>query len=236
MSKKSNGSGDGVGILTLHPGFAGPLSFLSNQGQAFRIWLLGRRTLAGAIGAGVLVVGGGSFMLLHHNGGGITPVSGAVSRRHSGTPGKPATGAVHNPTVDNTTVPIVMPVNGKVLAGFGWQYSGALNEWYYNPGVTVAAKEGTDVYAAWAGTVKQIVQDAHMGTTLTVDDGNDVTTVYGHMGTLAVKAGQVVKQGQVLGGVGGASIYSRQPGAHLDFDIYHGNVPSNPTSFLHPSS
>ena len=129
-----------------------------------------------------------------------------------------------------------MPVSGKIKSAFGWQYSGALNEWYYNPGITIAAAQGHAVNAAWAGTVTQVTKEPHMGLTVTVNDGAGFDTVYGHLGQSSLKAGDVVRQGQPIGTVGGASLYSRQAGAHLDFQVYHGSTATNPMNYLHPSS
>jgi murein DD-endopeptidase MepM/ murein hydrolase activator NlpD len=129
-----------------------------------------------------------------------------------------------------------MPVSGKVQSGFGWQYSGALNEWYYNPGITIAAHKGAPVQAAWAGTVADVTREPHMGLTMTIRDGDGFNTVYGHLGKAVVKAGQTVRQGEVIGTVGAASLYSRTTGSHVDFQVYHGPTATNPVNYLHPSS
>ncbi|POB09749.1 M23 family metallopeptidase [Sulfobacillus sp. hq2] len=190
-----------------------------------------RLTMFGIIG-GVAVVGGGilTFALTHRSSHTVTvPVAHHVpsARGHQ---------AAQAPALNDTTAPLLMPINGTVSNPFGWQYSGALNEWYYNPGITVSAKAGTPVHAAWGGVVTQVDNVDHQGLSVTVKDGNDYETVYGHLGSASVKAGQMIKQGQVVGSVGGSSIYSRQPGSHLDFQVFHGSMATNPEGFMHPSS
>jgi murein DD-endopeptidase MepM/ murein hydrolase activator NlpD len=218
ISASGVGSVSGNGVWALRAGGGG------------RRWLMSRRAWAGIMGAAVAAAAGGGFLAFHH--GGPSPVNGPVH---------PQQAARRLPTAANSSAatgeaPLLMPVTGKVVAGFGWQYSGALNQWYYNPGITIAAPEGQGVYAAWGGTVKQAQTGTPAGGVVTVDDGNGFTTTYSHLGQVLVKAGQTVKQGQKLGTVGAASIYSRQSGSHLDFGVMHGNTPTDPMSYLHPSS
>jgi len=182
-------------------------------------------------GAALMVAAGVVLLLQHHRPLSVTgPVTTQASRSH------PQGANVKPVNQGPTAAPLLMPATGKVVAGFGWQYSGALNEWYYNPGVTIAAPAGATVRAAWGGTVTTVKNDAPMGLTVTVDDGNGFSTVYGHLGQAQVKPGMAISQGQSIGTVGAASIYARQPGSHVDFQIYHGQVPSDPMSYLHPSS
>ncbi|PSR25234.1 MAG: M23 family peptidase [Sulfobacillus benefaciens] len=189
-----------------------------------------RLTLFGIIG-GIAVVGGGvlTFALTNRS---VQPASVPIA--HSQTP----KGRTHRggSRTNSTAAPLMMPVNGKVSNPFGWQYSGALNEWYYNPGIAISANTGTPVHAAWGGVVSQVENVNHQGLTVTIKDGDQYETVYGHLGSASVKSGQMVKQGQEIGTVGGSSIYSHQPGSHLDFDVYHGSVATNPEGYLHPSS
>lgn len=189
-----------------------------------------RLTMFSIIG-GVAVVGGGilTFALTHRSTHAVTvPVAHTVPASHGHqTPAK---------TLNDTAAPLLMPVTGSVSNPFGWQYSGALNEWYYNPGITVSAKAGTPVHAAWGGVVTQVENVDHQGLSVTVEDGSNYQTVYGHLGSASVKAGQMIKQGEVVGSVGASSIYSRQPGSHLDFQVFHGSMATNPEGYMHPSS
>ncbi len=188
-----------------------------------------RRTTIMGVVAGVVVVGGASALVLTHRQTATTtsPVS---------TPASSQTGQTSRLAGGPTSAPIAAPVQGKIASGFGWQYSGALNEWYYNPGLTFAAKKGQPVKAGWAGAVTQVTKEPHMGLTVTVNDGDGFSTVYGHLGRAEVKAGQEVHQGQVIGTVGAASLYSRNAGSHVDFQVYHGASATNPMNYLHPSS
>jgi murein DD-endopeptidase MepM/ murein hydrolase activator NlpD len=200
------------------------------------LWAARRWSLPGII-AGVVVVGGGIYLAANaHIGGtstGGAPV-GTVSH-HTKTTHPSSPSRTHYATAPTAT-PIAMPIAGNPETGFGWVYSSYLGEWYYNPGVTVAASAGTPVHAAWGGSVAAVMNEPNMGLTVTVDDGNGYATVYGHLGSAAVKAGDTVSQGTVIGTVGQTSMYSRQPGAHLDFGVLHDGQPVNPASLIKGSS
>ena len=68
------------------------------------------------------------------------------------------------------------------------------------------------------GKVKAAKYHTSMGYYVQIDHGNGIVTRYMHMkkGSLSVKAGQVVKKGQVLGYMGATGNVT---GAHLHFDI-----------------
>lgn len=195
------------------------------------------RIVAGVVG--LLVVGFGLTVALR---GDKKPVSAPVHHHHTQRANvNPKTGTrtvtkPPHPTTSATSEPLEMPVKGQIMANFGWQYSGKLNEWYYNPGVTIAAKPGTKVHAAWGGSVERVQSDPVNGMTVRVNDGNGFETVYQHLNRATVKAGQTVREGQVLGTVGSDNLYARQAGAHLDFEVDHNGTATDPVGYLHPSS
>ena len=81
-------------------------------------------------------------------------------------------------------------------------------------GIDFAAEEGTKIKAMLDGIVTLAEPDLfYTGGTLIFDHGHGISTLYMHMKTLAVKKGQKVKQGDVIGTVGSTG---RSTGAHLD--------------------
>lgn len=96
--------------------------------------------------------------------------------------------------------PAVWPADGKVVHGFGWQEHPVLKDWRYHDGVSLAAEEGQAVVAALDGEV--MVQDS-LATGLTVVVADGPWKVYhGSLATAAVKTGDSVIAGQLLGRVG----------------------------------
>lgn len=214
------------------------------SGERARAYLAAHRGMALGIGAGVVVAGAGAWAVTHGSGGFLNGIHVGVlpPHRHRAASAKPAPPHGTRPArgtampSDATSKPLLMPVAGTVDPGFGWVYTKHLGEWYYNPGVTIDAPAGSPVHAAWAGRVVGVGMAPMTGLTVTVDDGNQFRTVYSHLGKALVKSGAWVKQGDPIGTVGGASLYSRQPGSHIDFQVYHQGQAVNPQEYERSSS
>ena len=99
-------------------------------------------------------------------------------------------------------------------------------------GVDIGASRGSDIWAAAAGTVILAGRNGGYGNCVIVNHGNGYTTVYGHMDSIAVSAGQSVSMGQVLGYVGSTG---NSTGPHLHFEIRSSATayPIDPQSFLY---
>ena len=102
----------------------------------------------------------------------------------------------------------------------GYRYC---SRWYggSHRGVDICAAAGTPIYASAGGTVtKAGYEKAGAGTgygySIIINHGNGYTTVYAHCLSLVVKAGQTVKQGQLIGYVGSTG---RSSGNHCHFEI-----------------
>ena len=70
---------------------------------------------------------------------------------------------------------------------------------------------------------------ASYGNYVKIDHGNGYATLYAHMDTVAVKKGQAVTKGQVIGTMGNTG---RSFGAHLHFEVRKDNVRIDPTPYL----
>jgi len=57
--------------------------------------------------------------------------------------------------------------------------------------------------------------------------GGNIGSGYGHMSRIAVKAGQQVRRGQVIGYVGSTGLST---GPHLHYELYRGGTTINPRS------
>ena len=102
----------------------------------------------------------------------------------------------------------------------GYRYC---SRWYggNHKGVDICAAAGTPIYASAGGTVtKAGYNKAGAGTgygySIIISHGNGYTTVYAHCLSLAVSAGQTVRQGQLIGYVGSTG---RSSGNHCHFEI-----------------
>ncbi len=99
-------------------------------------------------------------------------------------------------------------------------------------GVDIGAWYGSEIYAAASGTVSLAVVDyssVGYGTYVAIYHPNGTTTLYAHMSSLAVYAGQTVTQGQVIGYVGSTGASN---GPHIHFEIRQNGVCVDPMLYF----
>lgn len=77
--------------------------------------------------------------------------------------------------------------------------------------------QGSPVYAAAGGIVLRAGYDRIGGNRVTIQHANGVVTYYGHLGSMQVKPGQTVYQGQQIGTQGNTGFST---GSHLHFDVF----------------
>ena len=100
-------------------------------------------------------------------------------------------------------------------------------------GVDYAAPIGTPVMSIGDGTVISTGWGGGGGNTVKIRHNSVYTTAYLHLSKFAVKAGQRVKQGQVIGYVGKTGTAT---GPHLDFRVWKNGSPINPLKMESPPS
>ncbi len=111
----------------------------------------------------------------------------------------------------------IWPVEGRISGVYGSQR--ILNGQPRQPhfGIDIAAPTGKPFVAPAAGVVSLVHDDMYFsGGTLMVDHGHGVQSTFLHAETIAVREGDVVRQGDVLGTVGATG---RATGPHLDWRV-----------------
>lgn len=97
-----------------------------------------------------------------------------------------------------STLAMLWPVRGEIVRRFGPVGLGERNT-----GINIAAARGSPVVASAAGRVAYVGDDlADQGLTVIVIHRDGWRTVYGHMGSAAVRDGDDVRAGQQIGTVG----------------------------------
>jgi len=92
---------------------------------------------------------------------------------------------------------------------------------------------GDNVYAVYGGTIFSNTKDAYNGTTIVIDHGSGLKTIYKSLteqGTL--KAGDVVKKGDVIGTISTSYSLEYSDGAHLHFEVIENGLKINPSKYL----
>lgn len=126
-------------------------------------------------------------------------------------------------------LPSRWPVRGAVNSEFGLRLSPWTNAREFHSGLDIRAERGTQVRAPAAGTVAFAGTQQEYGITVVLDHGNDIRTVYGHLSQMAVKQGDRVERGVLLGLSGNTG---RSSGPHLHYEILVKGQPVNPRAYL----
>ncbi len=100
-------------------------------------------------------------------------------------------------------------------------------------GIDYAAKTGTPVVAAGDGKVIESSYNRFNGHYVFIQHGDTYTTKYIHFSKRAVKKGQWVKQGQVIGYVGATGLAA---GPHLHYEFLVNGVHKNPRTVKLPKA
>lgn len=128
------------------------------------------------------------------------------------------------------------PVNGAVLASFSVEalaYDETMRDWRTHEGIDLSAAVGTRVLAAAAGTVCGIYEDELMGTTVVIDHGEGLTSVYANLHAQPpVELDEKVYTGDVIGAVGDTAPAESGRGPHLHFAMYQDEAPVDPEMYL----
>lgn len=117
------------------------------------------------------------------------------------------------------------PVRGRVIAAFGAKTNGKSND-----GINLSVPAGTPIKAAEDGVVAYAGSELKgYGNLVLVRHSSGYVTAYAHASEIAVKRGDTVKRGQMLGKAGQTGdVTSPQ----LHFEIRKGSTPVDPTQFL----
>lgn len=105
--------------------------------------------------------------------------------------------------------------------------------WKAHRGTDYRANKGTPVVAAGNGKVTHSTYNKYNGNYVFIQHGNGIVTKYLHFSKRAVKKGQRVKQGQVIGYVGSTGM-SQAP--HLHYEFLLNGVHRNPRTVKLPDA
>ncbi len=113
----------------------------------------------------------------------------------------------------------VAPVPGAVIGAAFGEYG----SWSrYHTGIDFRAGHGTPIRAVRSGVVLYAGNSGDWaGNHVAIKHGDGMTTMSSHMSSVAARAGQTVRAGQIIGYVGATG---RAFGAHLHFELYPAGV------------
>ena len=112
-----------------------------------------------------------------------------------------------------------------VTSGFGPRHDPFDGHLTRHEGVDLAAPEGAPIRAVGDGVVRRSGDRGGYGSTVEIDHGNGLTTLYAHASQILVRDGETVTQGQPIAKVGQTG---RATGNHVHFEVRIGGRPVDP--------
>lgn len=128
------------------------------------------------------------------------------------------------------SLPLRNPAPGRVVTSrFGVRRDPMLKKPAFHSGMDFRAAYGSAVRATAPGTVIRAGWAGGYGRMVEIDNGNGITTRFGHLSKILVARGDKVGTGDLLGKSGSSG---RSTGPHLHYEIRKDGKPINPAKFL----
>ena len=121
------------------------------------------------------------------------------------------------------------PSSTYVTSRYGYRTHPIFGDERFHSGIDISANEGATIIAADSGTVSVATYDSSYGNYVTVYHSNGTYTLYAHMSSLAVSAGQTVSQGDTIGYAGSTGWAT---GPHLHFEIRSNGGTVDPLAYF----
>jgi murein DD-endopeptidase MepM/ murein hydrolase activator NlpD len=127
------------------------------------------------------------------------------------------------------SVPSIWPLAGWLSSAYGRRPDPFDGSTDFHQGLDIAADRGTPVRATADGTVHSAGYSGNYGNQILINHGFGIGTRFGHLSKLAVKTGQTVRRGEIIGYVGATG---RATSSHLHYEILLNGAPINPLRLL----
>jgi murein DD-endopeptidase MepM/ murein hydrolase activator NlpD len=128
--------------------------------------------------------------------------------------------------------PFISPVDPQaswISSPYGRRISPFTGKPQFHLGIDIAGSEGTPIMAPAEGKVVFADKNGLLGLTVKLVHDSTYETAYGHLDKVAVKKGQAVRRGQVIGYMGSTG---RSTGSHLHYEVRRNGKSINPFEYM----
>jgi len=128
--------------------------------------------------------------------------------------------------------PSISPIDPQkswISSTYGMRISPFTGKRQFHPGIDIAGWKGTPIMAPAKGKVISVRKWGSMGLMVKIKHDSTYKTVYGHLLKAAVKRGQHVNRGDIIGYMGNSG---RSTGYHLHYEVHKKGKRINPFSHM----
>ena len=121
------------------------------------------------------------------------------------------------------------PVEGSISSPYGKRANPITGNAGFHSGIDISASPGASILATAEGIVSHSGWTSHSGYVVVLEHGCGFSTIYAHNKKNAVKLGQKVKRGDIIGYVGSTG---KSTGPHVHYEIWEKGKSVNPKKYL----
>ena len=131
------------------------------------------------------------------------------------------------------SIPAIMPMRVNdikyISSFFGYRPDPIYNIAKFHSGIDFSTNLNAEIYATGDGVVDIDKTQWGYGNMVTIDHGYGYKSMYAHLNRFAVRKGQKVKRGQLIGYAGTTG---KSTGIHLHYELRKDDVPIDPIHFF----
>jgi murein DD-endopeptidase MepM/ murein hydrolase activator NlpD len=131
-------------------------------------------------------------------------------------------------------IPAIWPTSSektRIVSGFGYRIHPIFKTMRMHTGIDFAGPRGTPIYATGDGVIMEPKTGmSGYGIVIVIDHGYGYQSLYAHCSKRAVKTGQVVKRGDIIGYVGSTGLSS---GPHCHYEVIRDGNKVNPINYIY---
>jgi len=128
-----------------------------------------------------------------------------------------------------SSTPSIAPVRGILTDGFGGRSDPFTREPGQHNAIDISSAIGQPIRTPADGIVVKAEWASGYGNVIYISHGYGYSTRYGHLSNFAVRPGQRIKRGEIIGHVGSTG---RSTGPHLHYEVRVNNNPVNPLEYI----